>query len=47
MADILGIKDDFNTLARLTNWGYVDHWSMPGVGLGIWKPDGFQGYKQP
>jgi len=31
MADKLGRTDDFNTLARLTNWGYVDHWSMPGV----------------
>ncbi len=31
MADKLGRTDDFDTLARLTNWGYVDHWSMPGV----------------
>jgi aldehyde:ferredoxin oxidoreductase len=27
----LGRKDDFNTLCRQTMWGYMDHWSMPGV----------------
>ena len=27
----LGRTDDFNTLCRLTMWGYQDHWSMPGV----------------
>ena len=31
LAEKLGRKDDFNTLCRLTMWGYQDHWSMPGV----------------
>ncbi len=30
-AEKLGRTDDFNTLCRLTMWGYQDHWSMPGV----------------
>lgn len=30
-AEKLGRTDDFNTLCRLTMWGYADHWSMPGV----------------
>jgi len=31
VAEKLGRTDDFNTLCRLTMWGYQDHWSMPGV----------------
>jgi len=27
----LGRTDDFSTLCRLTMWGFMDHWSMPGV----------------
>jgi len=30
-AEKLGRTGDFKTLARLTMWGYQDHWSMPGV----------------
>ncbi len=30
-AEKLGRTDDFNTLCRLTMWGYQDHWSMPTV----------------
>jgi aldehyde:ferredoxin oxidoreductase len=31
-AEKLGrLPDDFNTLLRLTAWGYQDHWSMPTV----------------
>ncbi len=30
-AEKLGRTDDFETLCRLTMWGYQDHWSMPGV----------------
>ncbi|HSW39801.1 MAG TPA: aldehyde ferredoxin oxidoreductase N-terminal domain-containing protein, partial [Acidobacteriota bacterium] len=30
-AEKLGRTDDFNTLCRLTMWGFQDHWSMPGV----------------
>jgi len=29
--EALDRKDDFNTLARQTMWGFMDHWSMPGV----------------
>jgi aldehyde:ferredoxin oxidoreductase len=31
LAETLGRTDDFNTLARQTMWGFMDHWSMPGV----------------
>jgi len=31
VAEKLGRTGDFKTLARLTMWGYQDHWSMPGV----------------
>jgi aldehyde:ferredoxin oxidoreductase len=31
-AEKLGrLPDDFDTICRLTMWGYQDHWSMPGV----------------
>ncbi len=31
-AEKLGrLPDDLSTLCRLTMWGYMDHWSMPGV----------------
>ncbi len=30
-AEKLGRTDDFSTLCRQTMWGYMDHWSMPGV----------------
>lgn len=29
--EALGRTDDFSTLCRQTMWGYMDHWSMPGV----------------
>ena len=31
LVEALGRTDDFNTLARQTMWGFMDHWSMPGV----------------
>ena len=31
LAEALGRTDDFNTLCRLTMWGFMDHWSLPGV----------------
>ena len=30
-AEKLGRTEDFKTLCRLTMWGFMDHWSMPGV----------------
>ncbi|MDR0843301.1 MAG: hypothetical protein LBP68_07785 [Acidobacteriota bacterium] len=29
--EALGRTEDFDTLCRLTMWGFMDHWSMPGV----------------
>jgi aldehyde:ferredoxin oxidoreductase len=29
--EALGRTDDFNTFARQTMWGFMDHWSMPNV----------------
>jgi aldehyde:ferredoxin oxidoreductase len=31
LVEALGRTDDFNTLARQTMWGFMDHWSMPNV----------------
>jgi aldehyde:ferredoxin oxidoreductase len=31
LVEALGRTEDFNTLARQTMWGFMDHWSMPGV----------------
>ena len=29
--EALGRTEDFNTFARQTMWGFMDHWSMPNV----------------
>jgi aldehyde:ferredoxin oxidoreductase len=31
LVEALGRTDDFNTYARQTMWGFMDHWSMPNV----------------